>query len=85
MYEYKCFDAEDINIYNFSMAAIPKKRNVSKKKSQLAPEIQAAIDYGIDISMLEQNLKLSCTERARRHQIALNSYKNSIMQNFHER
>ncbi len=75
MYEYKCFDAEDTNIYNQSMAALPKKRKELKSKSQLAPEIQAAIDYGIDISMLEQNLKLSCTERVRRHQIALNTFK----------
>ena len=57
------------------MAVISKKRKSSKNKSQLAPEIQAAIDYGIDISILVQNLKLSVTERARRHQIALNTFK----------
>ena len=57
------------------MAALPKKGKILKKESKLAPEIQAAIDYGIDVSILVQNLKLSCTERARRHQIALNTFK----------
>jgi hypothetical protein len=33
--------------------------------------IQAAIDYGIDVSMLADNLRRSVTERIRRHQIAL--------------
>lgn len=53
------------------MNAIPKKT----KKTKIPPEIQAAIDFGIDISMLAANLKLSCTERALRHQIALNTVK----------
>jgi hypothetical protein len=35
--------------------------------------IQAAIDYGIDVSMLADNLQRSVTERIRRHQIALNT------------
>jgi hypothetical protein len=55
------------------MDTTPKKRKKSKPKTP--PEIQAAIDYGIDISMLVNNLKLSCTERALRHQIALNTVK----------
>ena len=55
------------------MAAKSKKRKKSKTKSILAPEIQAAIDYGIDISLLEANLKLSVIERIRQHQIALNT------------
>jgi len=54
------------------MAAKSKKR---KEKSQLAPEIQAAIDYGIDISALKANLRLSVAERLRQHQIALNTMK----------
>jgi hypothetical protein len=37
--------------------------------------IQAAADYGIDISMLIENLKRSPEERIRRHQIALNTVK----------
>jgi hypothetical protein len=52
------------------MAAKSKKR---KGKSQLAPEIQAAIDHGIDISALKANLRLSVAERLRQHQIALNT------------
>ena len=54
------------------MAAKSKKR---KENSQLAPEIQAAIDYGIDISALKANLRLSVAERLRQHQIALNTMK----------
>ena len=38
-------------------------------------EIQAAIDYGIDISMLKDNLKRSPSELIRRHQIALDTAK----------
>jgi hypothetical protein len=45
---------------------MPKKR----KKQQ--DEIQRAIDYGIDIQMLKDNLKLSAAERIERHQSALN-------------
>ena len=56
------------------MAAKTKKRKKLKSNSKIAPEIQAAIDYGIDISMLEANLKLSYTERAIRHQAALNTF-----------
>jgi hypothetical protein len=36
-------------------------------------EIQAAIEYGIDVSMLIDNLGRSCTERIIRHQAALNA------------
>ncbi|MBN1975134.1 MAG: hypothetical protein JW787_15940 [Sedimentisphaerales bacterium] len=56
------------------MAVIPNKRKTSKRISGLAPEIQAAIDYGIDISLLESNLRLNCTQRALRHQIALDTF-----------
>ena len=34
-------------------------------------EIDAAADFGIDISMLKDNLNRSYTQRVRRHQIAL--------------
>jgi hypothetical protein len=43
----------------------------SKKKKQ-KDEIQRAIDFGIDIQMLKDNLKRSVTERIERHQAALN-------------
>jgi len=35
--------------------------------------IRAAIEYGIDVSMLIDNLGRSCTERIIRHQAALNA------------
>jgi len=35
--------------------------------------VQAAIDQGIDVSMLADNLRRSVTERVKRHQIALNT------------
>ena len=36
-------------------------------------KIQAAIDYGIDVSAIIENLKRTPAERIRRHQIALNT------------
>jgi hypothetical protein len=45
----------------------------NKSKREQAEEIQAAIDYGIDISMLIQNVSRGYTERIIRHQIALNT------------
>lgn len=55
------------------MAAKSKKNRMPTRKSLQAAEIQAAIDYGIDVSMLISNIKRSYTERVIRHQIALNS------------
>ncbi len=37
--------------------------------------IQVAADYGIDVSMLADNLRRSVTDRIKRHQIALNTAK----------
>jgi seryl-tRNA(Sec) selenium transferase len=50
-----------------------KPRKNSNRHSAYADEIMAAIDYGIDISMLIENLKRTPAERIRRHQIALNT------------
>jgi len=55
------------------MATKSKKKRVSKSKSLQAAEIQMAIDYGIDVTMLIDNINRSCAERIRRHQIALNT------------
>ena len=55
-----------------NMAAKSKKNRMPKSKSLQAAEIQAAIDYGIDVSMLIDNINRSYTERIIRHQIALN-------------
>jgi len=55
------------------MTAKSRKNKIKKSKSLRTAEIQAAIDYGIDVSMLIQNVNRSCTERIIRHQIALNT------------
>jgi hypothetical protein len=45
------------------------KKTVKRRKDA----IQAATDYGIDVSMLADNLKRTPAERIRRHQVALNT------------
>jgi len=55
------------------MAAKQKKNNKPKRKSVQTDPIQAAADYGIDVSALIDNAGRSCTERIKRHQIALNT------------
>ena len=51
------------------MKTVSGKKN--GKQSKTADPIQAAIDYGIDISMLKDNVKRTPAELIRRHQIAL--------------
>ena len=46
---------------------------VKIKSGMQSKEIEAAIAYGIDISMLVCNLSKSYTERIKRHQIAVNT------------
>jgi len=46
-----------------------KKRNKSRRPDPL----KVATDYGIDVSMLADNLRRSVTDRIRRHQNALNT------------
>ncbi|MFC1738783.1 hypothetical protein ACFL1G_07035 [Planctomycetota bacterium] len=48
-------------------------KNIISESLEQENAIQAATDYGIDISMLIDNLKKSPSERIRRHQIALNT------------
>lgn len=53
-------------------------QNKSQKDKAITPvhqtdEIRAAIDYGIDISMLMDNIKRTPAERIRRHRMALDS------------
>jgi len=45
----------------------------AKKPSEALDPIQAAADYGVDITQLRDNLALPVAERLRRHQIALNT------------
>jgi len=47
-------------------------KDPESESSQTDP-VQAAIDYGIDVSMLVDNLQRSVADRIRRHQIALNT------------
>ncbi len=49
------------------------KAKQKKRKNNYPKEVQAAIDYGIDIDALIANLKRTPAERIRRHQIALNT------------
>jgi hypothetical protein len=55
------------------MANEKKQKKPRQINTGQAEEIQAAIDYGIDVSMLMQNISRSYSERIRRHQIALNT------------
>lgn len=55
------------------MASKVKQNKLVRNNRQQRDEIQAAIDYGIDVSMLIQNMARSYTERIIRHQIALNT------------
>jgi hypothetical protein len=43
-------------------------------RSSGGPAWQAAIDYGIDVTLLERNLELSPTDRMRQHDEALRLY-----------
>lgn len=56
-----------------AMAAKQNKSRKTKSKSVQADPIQAAVDYGIDVSALIDNAGRSCSERIKRHQIALNT------------
>ena len=55
------------------MASKAKQNKLVRNNRRQRDEIQAAIDYGIDVSMLIQNMARSYTERIIRHQIALNT------------
>ena len=56
-----------------TMAAKEKQNRRRKITKRQKDAIQAIIDYGIDVSMLADNLKRTPAERIRRHQIALNT------------
>ncbi len=49
------------------------KRQQRTGKKRPRDAIQKAIDYGIDVSALRDNLARTPAERLRRHQIALNT------------
>ncbi|HCO94348.1 MAG TPA: hypothetical protein DIU00_10415 [Phycisphaerales bacterium] len=55
------------------MAEKSNKNAKRRNNSRQTDPIRAATDYGIDVSMLADNLRRSVTERIKRHQIALNT------------
>ena len=55
------------------MATETTRDKQRKRHGGAIDPIQAAVDYGIDIAQLRDNLPLTVTERLRRHQIALNT------------
>ena len=48
-----------------------KRQQCTRQKRPPRDAIQEAIDYGIDVSAIRDNLARTPTERLRRHQIAL--------------
>ena len=55
------------------MDAIRKQQDKNIESLGQTDEVRAAIDYGIDIEMLIDNIKRNPSERIRRHQMALNT------------
>ena len=55
------------------MDAIRKQQDKNIESLRQTDEVRAAIDYGIDIEMLIDNIKRNPSERIRRHQMALNT------------
>jgi hypothetical protein len=54
------------------MTAKPQRR-IHQAPAKAPDAVQEAIDAGVDIAALRDNLALTPTERLRRHQIALNT------------
>ena len=50
-----------------------KQSGAGRRKARQKNRIRAAMDYGIDVSMLFDNIERKPIERIRRHQIALNT------------
>ena len=55
------------------MAGKSNKIVKGKNAARQTDPVQAAIDYGIDVSMIVDNLRRSVTDRIKRHQIALDT------------
>jgi hypothetical protein len=58
--------------YTNSMAHRRNNKSANNNAAKADP-VRAAAEFGIDVSALIDNLKLSPIERIRRHQIALNT------------
>ena len=57
----------------------------SEKLAREIPAWAKAKEYGIDIAMLYDNIKLTPTERIRRHQIAVNTFEKIYKSAFRNR
>ena len=68
-------DWQHYKSYHYLMDCDERHTSKGKNVSHQPDEIQAAIDYGIDIQMLTDNLRRTPAKRIRRHQIALNTAK----------
>ena len=55
------------------MATQTNRSKRTNNEAQTDDPIQGAVEYGIDISQLRDNLALTVAERLRRHQTALNT------------
>ena len=55
--------------------ATESKNRIQRIEYPESAEILAAVEYGIDVSMLIDNINRSYSERIKRHQIALNTAK----------
>lgn len=60
-------------VYTKDMTRQIKRGKRVKNNSRQKDAVQAAIDWGIDVSMLSDNMRRSYAERIRRHQIALDT------------
>jgi hypothetical protein len=65
-------DVADGSSYNPGMTAKPKRR-IRQAQTKPRDAVQEAIDCGIDIAAIRDNLALTPAERLRRHQIALDT------------
>jgi hypothetical protein len=60
------------NGYNLVMSPNPPERK-QRKRAKPRDAVQEAIDYGIDVSALRDNLARTVAERLRRHEIAFHT------------
>ena len=66
-------DSVCMRVYNPIMKKKAKESVQSEKNGKQTDAVKAAIEYGVDISILKDNLKRTPAERIKRHQIALNT------------
>jgi hypothetical protein len=59
---------------NFDPLLLTPENFGDQLRSKGGPAWQAAIDHGIDVTLLERNLALSPTDRMRQHDEALRLY-----------